>query len=133
MKYFTIAELTYSATADLCGIENNPPQQAIKNLTALVDNVLDPLRESWGAPIFVNSGYRSAELNRKIGGAKKSQHLLGQAADIRTMQNTRQENRRLFYYIIRMKLPYDQLICENNFQWIHVSYRPKPRRQVLYI
>lgn len=133
MKYFTIAELTHSATAELCGIKNKPTQQAIDNLTALVDNVLDPLRESWGAPILVNSGYRSAELNRKIGGAKKSQHMLGQAADIRTLQNTRQDNRRLFNYIIRMHLPYDQLICENNFQWIHVSYRPKPRRQVLYI
>ena len=64
MKYFTIKELTRSTTAQLRGIDNTPSQQVIDNLTALVENVLDPLREAWGAPIHVNSGYRCAALNK---------------------------------------------------------------------
>ena len=55
MKHFTIHELTRSATADRKGIDNTPSKQVIENLTALVDNVLDPLREAWGKPIHVNT------------------------------------------------------------------------------
>ena len=82
MKHFTIHELTRSATADRKGIDNTPSKQVIENLTALVDNVLDPLREAWGKPIHVNSGFRSPELNRAVGGVPGSQHMKGEAADI---------------------------------------------------
>ena len=68
MKYFTIEELTRSTTARQRGIDNTPSQQVIDNLTALVNNVLDPLRQAWGKPIHVNSGYRCPALNKAVGG-----------------------------------------------------------------
>ena len=73
MKYFTIEELTRSTTARLRGIDNTPSQQVINNLIALVDNVLDPLREAWGKPIHVNSGYRCRALNKAVGRWQRSQ------------------------------------------------------------
>ena len=82
MKHFTIKELAHSDTALAKGIDNFPTAEAISNLTKLVDNVLDPLREKYGKPIRVSSGYRSAILNRSVNGATSSQHRLGEAADI---------------------------------------------------
>lgn len=134
MKYFTIQELTASATARRKGIDNTPDATATAALTALVANVLDPLREAWGRPIVVTSGYRSAKLNRAVGGAARSQHCRGEAADIRTLSDRRWENRQLFDLIQKLKLPYDQLIDEYDYDWIHVSFADgKNRRQVLHV
>ena len=83
MKYFKIEELTYSATAQARFIENVPSAEAVRNLELLVKCVLDPLREAWGSPIIINSGYRSEVLNRAVGGAQYSYHMKGMAADIR--------------------------------------------------
>lgn len=132
-KYFTINELTKSATAQRLHIDNNPTQEVKDNLNKLIDNVLDPLRELYGKPIIVNSGYRCTKLNKAIGGAKNSQHLVGQASDIRTVQNTKESNKELFELIKNSKLPFDQLINEYDYNWVHVSYSPRNRRQVLTI
>ena len=107
MKYFTIAELCRSNTADRLGINNRCRLEHVTALTALVDNVLDPLREWWGKPITVNSAYRCPELNAAVKGSKSSQHMKGEAADIDT--GDRQQNKLLFEFI-RKNLPYDQLI-----------------------
>lgn len=129
MKYFTIKELSHSDTAVARGIDNYPTAEAIHNLTKLVENVLDPLREKHGKPIRVSSGYRSAILNRSVNGATSSQHRLGEAADITV--GSKEENRKLFE-IIRQELPFDQLIDEKDFSWVHVSFREgKNREQVL--
>ena len=130
MKYFTIEELCRSETARIRGIDNTPTEEVRKNLMALVDNVLDPLREWYGKPIYVNSGYRCPALNKAVGGVANSQHLTGQAADIDV--NDRAENRRLMKHI-EDSLDFDQLIWENGGAWVHVSYRPdsRNRRQVL--
>lgn len=77
MKFFTIAELCKSTTADRLGINNRCRQEHVTALTALVDNVLDPLRTWWGKPITVNSGYRCPELNAAVRGSKTSQHMKG--------------------------------------------------------
>ena len=82
-KYFKLEEFTRSATAQRLGIGNTPSEEAVKNLSHLVWNVLDPLRERWGSAIIVNSGFRCEELNKAVGGAKASYHRLGMAADIR--------------------------------------------------
>lgn len=82
MKYFKIEELTHSQTAKAHSIANVPTAEALKNLEQLVCKVLDPLRERWGVPIYVNSGYRCPALNRKVGGSSTSYHLRGMAADI---------------------------------------------------
>lgn len=130
MKYFSIAELCKSTTADRLGINNKCNQEHVANLTVLVDNVLDPLRTWYGKPLTVSSGYRCPALNKAVKGSNTSQHMSGQAADIDT--GDRQQNKLLFEYI-RKNLPFDQLIDESNFAWVHVSYRAddKNRNQVL--
>ena len=129
MKYFTIKELSHSDTALAKGIDNFPTAEAISNLTKLVNNVLDPLREKYDKPIRVSSGYRSAILNRSVNGATSSQHRLGEAADITV--GSKEENRKLFE-IIKSELPFDQLIDEKDFSWVHVSFREgRNRKQVL--
>ncbi len=133
MKYFTLNELTASSTAKRKGIDNTPDATVRANLTALVANILDPLREAYGKPIVVSSGYRSPKLNRAVGGAAKSQHVTGQAADIHTLSDTPADNKKLFDLILKLKLPFDQLINEYNFNWVHVSFSPRNRRQVLKI
>lgn len=132
-KYFTIAELVKSDTANKKKINNTPTKEIENNLNQLITNILDPLRESWGNPIIVSSGYRCQELNKAVGGAKTSQHTLGQAADIHTKSNTKEENKKLFDLIKSLKLPFDQLINEYNYKWVHVSYSPRHRRQILNI
>lgn len=129
MKYFTIDELCRSDTAVRLGLANRPTAEAERKLTALVDHVLDPLRAAWGGPITVTSGYRCAALNNAVGGVANSQHLLGEAADITV--GSRNDNRRLFALAQSLGLPFDQLIDEKGMKWIHVSYSPRHRRQVL--
>lgn len=133
MKYFTLNELTASSTAKRKGIDNTPDATVKANLTALVANILDPLREAYGKPIVVSSGYRSPKLNRAVGGAAKSQHVTGQAADIHTLSDTPADNKKLFDLILKLKLPFDQLINEYDFNWVHVSFSPRNRRQILKI
>jgi len=133
MKYFTIEELTKSDTATRRGIDNTPTEEVKKNLTTLVDRVLDPLRAAWGAPIVVNSGYRSAALNEAVGGSKTSDHMTGRAADIEAADRTRASNAKLFALAQSLGLSFDQLIDESNFSWVHISYRSETenRKQIL--
>ena len=121
--------MTKSNTATAKGIDNTPDQTVTNNLTKLIEAVLDPLREWYGKPIIVNSGYRCEALNKAIGGAKSSQHMLGEAADITV--GSKEENEKLFDYI-KDNLEFDQLINESDFSWVHVSYREgRLRKQVL--
>lgn len=85
----------------------------------------------WGRPITVNSGYRCPALNAAVGGVVKSQHLTGEAADITT--GSREGNRVLFEKISRSGVPFDQLIDESGYSWIHISYSSRNRRQVLHL
>ena len=121
MKYFTIKEMTKSPTAKANGIDNTPSDEEIAKLQKLIEAVLDPLREWYGKPIRVTSGFRCEALNEAVGSkTKKSQHLYGEAADITV--GTKKGNKKLFNYI-KDNLPFDQLINESNFSWVHVSYR----------
>lgn len=130
MKHFSFQEFERSETAYRHGIDNTTPEGARRNIAVLIDTVLDPLREAWGKPLTVTSGYRCPELNRIVGGAKTSHHLRGMAADIST--GNRAENRRLFQMVLDLKLPFTQLIDEKNFAWVHISLDPADvKRQVL--
>lgn len=136
MKHFTIAELCRSSMASAHRIKNEPSRLEAYNLEQLVEKILDPLREAYGKPIFVNSGYRCSELNKLVRGSATSQHLKGQAADITT--GSRNENLKLFKLARELRLPFDQLINEKpdsygRPQWLHVSYSERHRRQVLTI
>lgn len=133
MQYFTINELTKSDTAIRKGINNTPNAEQINNLEALVNYILDPLRKYYGKPIIVTSGFRCKELNNIVGGSKTSDHMTGCAVDIRTVQDTKEENKKLFDLALKLNLPFDQLIDEYNYDWVHISYSPKNRRQVLHI
>ena len=129
MKYFTIEELTRSATATTRGIDNTPTPEIKANLERLVEKVLDGLREIYGKPITVNSGYRCPELNKAVGGSKTSDHVKGFAADL--TGGSKQENEKIFN-IIRDNFAWTQLINERDFSWVHVSYNPnRLRKQVL--
>lgn len=130
MKYFTITELCRSNTAKRKGIDNTPNNIVRDNLCDLIDEVLDPVRERWGKPIRVNSGYRSLKLNSAIGGAKRSQHMVGEAADITTGDDV--GNALLYDLIVEMadakEIDFDQLIDEKDFSWLHISYRDGDNR-----
>lgn len=127
MKYFTIEELCASQTARKRGIKNVPNEEERLNLIALVGAVLDPLREEYGKPIYVTSGYRCAVINKAVGGVTGSQHLRGEAADIVTGAG-KAENYKLGRLLVALG-NYDQVIFENvgakslNPEWIHVSWR----------
>lgn len=130
MKYFTIEELSASTEARKMGIDNTPTSEARANLTALVEAVLDPLREKYGRPIHVSSGYRCPRLNKAVGGAVTSQHTTGEAADIYV---SRARELAELFALIYYTLPFDQLIWERGNDeapaWIHVSYREGDNRR----
>ena len=115
MKYFSIDELT----ATNSGLPNIPFGESVNNLVTLINKVLDPARECFGAPITVNSGYRSPAVNLAANGSKTSQHMEGKAADLKCS-----DNEQLFKILSVME--YDQLIWEfgndDQPQWVHVSY-----------
>ena len=133
MRNFTIQELTASTPAAAKKkINNDPTPEAAENLKLLVDNVLDPLRNAYGKPIIVTSGYRSPALNAAVKGSKTSQHVKGQAADITA--GSKQENKKLFELAQELNLPYCQLIDERGFTWVHISYdKNNVKRQILHL
>lgn len=131
MKYFSIPELTASAKARSLGIDNTPPPAVKVKLSTLVNNLLDPIREKWGGPITVNSGYRCPTLNKAVGGVPTSQHVRGEAADITV--GSQAKNNQLFKMIVDGGFDFDQLIDEAGYSWIHISYSPgRNRRQILH-
>lgn len=132
MVYFTIDELCKSDTAKARCVDNTPSAEVVRNLTRLVDVVLDPLRKNWGAPLYVNSGYRSPALNKAVGGATNSHHVTGMAADITA--GSKAKNEMLFKLFQTLNLPFTQLIDESKYSWVHISFNPADvRRQVLHL
>lgn len=123
-KNFTLEELTVTSAH----LPNTPTETEIARLTALVQNVLQPARELLGKPVRINSGFRSVDVNKAVGGADSSQHCLGEAADLDCADNAQ------LFQLIRTHLPFDQLIWEggNDIQpeWVHVSYKAN-RKEVL--
>jgi hypothetical protein len=143
-KNLALSEVTRSETAKRKGISNMPTEEHIENFKKLAENVFQPIRDHFGVPIRISSGYRSEALNKAIGGAGKmvngkyvpsSQHCTGEAIDI-DMDGTSITNKQVFDYI-KEHLQFDQLIWEfgtdSNPDWVHVSYEStgKQRKQVL--
>ncbi len=136
MKHFTIAELCRSTTADIKCIDNTPAPEIHEKLQTLIEELLDPIREAWGKPIRVNSGYRCPALNKAVGGVSTSQHQKGEAADLNAGDPAK--NRELFDKIVEMqkagRIAFDQLIDEARYKWVHISYRKTDNRgQVLHL
>lgn len=117
-------------------VANVPTIEAMSRLIYLMDKLLDPIRERWGAPITVTSGYRSPELNKRVGGVENSQHMRGEAADITTGMIG--SNKALFDLIRTMQtdgeIEFDQLIDEKNYSWIHISLKTSGNRnEILHL
>ena len=130
--HFTLAELTRSATAKAKGIDNTPSDYVTANLTHLCKEVLEPLREAFGQPVTVSSGYRCKALNAAVGGSATSQHMRGEAADI-SPTATAEGKKRLKEWMrwIIDNTDFDQCIFERNASgtcWIHVSACRDPTR-----
>lgn len=140
-KHFKLSEFTKSATATKYGIDNTPPLEVIANLQYLCQELLEPLREWMNEPIIISSGYRCPQLNShpEIRGASKSQHLTGEAADIRipmkkvpngTLIQDMATARKWIEWILDNR--FDQLILEHDKSgnyWIHVSLKRTNNRQ----
>lgn len=125
---FSLEEMTASVVAIMQGIKNEPGLVEKSNLRELCVHILQPLRDAIG-PVSVDSGFRCRALNSEVGGSTTSQHVSGEAADIKTADMDK-----AFDYIMN-HLPFDQLIWEygNDHQpaWIHVSFSDRNRRQAL--
>lgn len=135
---FTVDELCRSKTAQRRGIDNTPTPSIRVNLEKLIANVLQPLRDKYGKPIIVDSGYRCPKLNQAVGGAKTSQHLYGQAADIHSVSDSVKDNKELFDLAKQMienkEIIVGQLINEYNYNWVHISIPDgKHKNQILAI
>ena len=136
MQHFTIQELSASATAERLALDNTPPHAARTMLTILVEQLLDPIRRRYGAPIIVTSGYRCPALNTAVGGVANSHHIVGCAADIigglppppPTGGGDLLPNRYLLDIIVQMQregaIQFTQLIAEQGYRWLHISYVP---------
>lgn len=130
-KSFTLNELTKSQEATRLGIDNTPNEEHILNLKLLCENILQPIRDFYGMPLSVSSGYRSAVLCEAIGSSSKSQHTKGQAADFEIFGVA---NKDLADFIVK-NLDYDQCILEfwnenePNSGWVHCSFNASGNRK----
>ena len=106
-KNLSLAEVTKSVTAKRLGIDNTPDEWVTENLIQVAINIFQPIRDHFGSPIYVSSGYRSADLNRAIGGSKRSQHVEGRALDLDADVYGGCTNAQIFQYI-KENLEFDQ-------------------------
>lgn len=135
-KYFKLSELYKSDKAIAHEIDNIPTPEAVDNIELLINECLDVIREAYGSPIYVNSGYRCEALNKLVKGAKNSHHMTGKAADITV--KSKAANKKLFKLIEGMikigELKCTQLIDEYDYQWVHISYdKGNLKNQILHL
>ena len=126
-KHISYKEGVYSTTATRRGIDNDPNDEQLSNMELIAGKIFEPLRKYVGGPIKINSFFRCPELNKAIGGSKKSQHCHGQAIDIDDTYGV-VANSDMYNYI-KNNLDFDQMIWEfgddDNPNWVHVSYVSK--------
>jgi len=123
-KHISMKEAVESYTAKRRGIKNVPGEYELVNMTAVAENIFEPLREWVGGPIKINSFFRSVELNQAIGGSSKSQHCQGRAIDIDDTYGWKTNAE--MYHWVKENLDFDQMIWEfgtdENPDWVHISY-----------
>lgn len=136
MKNFKLSEFFVSSTADKNGIKNEPhiDERATieRNINLLVDNVLDPIRDKFCAPVIITSGYRCPQVNKLVGGANNSQHMSGCAADFHIKGFTYLMMRQVFLNIYDT-MDFDQLIYYRSKNIIHVSYVENSNRHEAFL
>jgi hypothetical protein len=122
-QHVTLGELIRSETAKRNGISNMPTPEHIENLKALCEHIFEPIRAEFRVPIYISSGYRSKALNNIVKGSATSQHCKGEALDLDMDAHSHAiTNKDIFDFIVA-KLPFDQVINEFDYSWIHVSYK----------
>jgi len=126
-KNFTLKELCHSNTAVAKGLKNIPDEKQVENLKTLAINLLQPVRDIYGKTMYINSGFRSPEVNKAVNGSPTSDHMKGKSADVRT-----DNPRELFNLVRNSGLSFDQLILYPSF--VHMSFGSKKtnRNQILY-
>lgn len=136
-EHLDLSELIRSESAKRKGISNMPTEAHIANLKLLAEKVFEPIRNNFRCPVHISSGYRSAELNKAVGGATTSQHSSGEAIDVDMDGSPNGVTNKMIFDYIKKNLDFDQLIWEfgsaENPDWVHVSYEStgKQRKQVL--
>ena len=130
-KNFDLDEFRKSVTAIRNGIDNEPTKEHIYNIQLLVKFVLQPLRDALGKPIKITSGYRSENLNKLIKGSSRAQHCKGMAADLQFKLDVVMNNKAIWDKVIELSLPFDQMINEFDYSWIHISYNHEHNRKSL--
>ena len=121
-EHLSLSEVTRSETAKRRGISNTPTAEHLENFKKLAENIFEPIREHFGVPIHISSGYRSKELNSAIGGSLSSQHCQGKAIDIDMDDSNSGVTNKMVFDYIKDNLEFDQLINEFDYSWVHVSY-----------
>ena len=134
-KHLSLVEVTKSNTATRLGIDNSPTEEHLANLKVVAEKVFELIREHFGVPIGISSGYRSKKLNTAVKGSSSSEHCKGMALDIDADIFGGITNKEIFNYI-KENLEFTQLIWEfgndNEPDWVHVSYNPSNlKKQVL--
>ena len=136
-NYVSLSEVTKSDTATRRGISNEPTPEHLENLKTICTEVFDKVREHFGVPIYISSGYRSAALNKAIKGSSTSDHSLGRALDLdQDFRSNGITNMDVFKFI-KDNLEFDQLIYEfgssKNPDWVHVGYRKGANRKQILV
>lgn len=129
-KNFSYHEFEDSDIAKRYHINNTITSFEVRDsIKALVENILQPLRDAWGEPLIINSGYRSKELNEHplIEGSSTSQHCLGEAADVRC-----DDPLSLARLVIGLGLDFDQMGLYPTFVHLSFTERRKNRNQIFY-
>jgi zinc D-Ala-D-Ala carboxypeptidase len=133
-KHFTLEEMIHSQTASRLGLDNTPTKVALEALKFTAEN-MELVRELFGHPIVISSGYRSLAVNKAVGGAATSQHTRGEAVDFLCPGFGVPAN--LMKILTKSTIKYDQCILEYplaaNGGWIHISFNKTPRRQNLVV
>jgi len=136
---FTLGEMVASDTAKKKGIDNTPTLLAIMHLEELCKNLLQPIRDAWGKPIKVTSGYRCYKLNLAVGGSPTSAHVFGWAADLKPASGSYEEFERFVVEFLKESgIPFDQVIREKSgkSRWLHIGFKNgagKQRKMILDI
>jgi zinc D-Ala-D-Ala carboxypeptidase len=128
-NHLDLGEVTRSESAKREGIINMPTPEHYENLKVIAEKVFEPIREHFGVPILISSGYRSEALNVYIGGSRSSDHSKGRALDLDMDGSSSGVTNKMIFEFIKDNLEYDQLINEFDFGWVHVGYRLNANRK----
>ena len=132
-KYFSLEEFTRSDTAKKLGIDNTPSPEHIANMAEFAADILDTLRENWGSPIIISSGYRGFYLNKAVKGSSTSAHCYGLAADLIPANGDIKGFKKFVPKCLAWSnKKFDQFIDETNTkgsEWVHIGYKDRKGRQ----